>query len=221
MIERKEMTKLDKRNKRMMMQAGASWFFDIDDMASIPSDQRGGAFEPSKTMGWKRCPTPWSGYYTSAQGQVMGLNGAVLTTAINNSGYEVLTATKDNGRQTMVPLHRLIALAWLSNPDNLSDVDHIDGNRLNNVLSNLHWLSHADNLRGRRGSFKGHEVTCRDTEGRLVGTYPSINKAHHETGLSAQTIAGLCNGTYPGESARGLTFSYAKNSTSEFLSATK
>ncbi|WP_262315234.1 HNH endonuclease [Lacticaseibacillus parakribbianus] len=219
MIDTQTAHKLDKRNKREIMQTGAERFYDLDDMAFVRDTA--GAFKPSSTAGWKRCPAPWSSYFTNAEGQVMGLNGAVLTTSVNNGGYEVLTGTKDDGRQTMVPVHRLVALAWLDNPDHLSDTDHLDGNRRNNDLSNLRWLSHASNLKGRRGSFKGHEVTCRDTEGRLVGTYPSINQAHHETGLSSQTIAGICNGNYPAESARGLTFSYADSNTSELLNVEK
>ena len=43
-------------------------------------------------------------------------------------------------------LHRLIAMTYLSNPNNLSDVNHIDGNIHNNALTNLEWTSHHDNI---------------------------------------------------------------------------
>ena len=45
--------------------------------------------------------------------------------------------------------HRLIAQQFIDNPNNLSDVDHIDRDKTNNSLSNLRWVSHSDNLRNR------------------------------------------------------------------------
>lgn len=48
-------------------------------------------------------------------------------------------------KQKKVYIHRLVAQHFLENPDNLSDVHHIDNNPHNNDVSNLQWLSHADN----------------------------------------------------------------------------
>ena len=44
-------------------------------------------------------------------------------------------------------VHRLVALAFIPNTNNLETVNHIDGNRLNNCADNLEWLSHGDNIR--------------------------------------------------------------------------
>lgn len=45
------------------------------------------------------------------------------------------------------PVHRLVAKTFIPNPENLSDVNHIDEDKQNNNLSNLQWLSHLDNVR--------------------------------------------------------------------------
>ena len=52
-----------------------------------------------------------------------------------------------NGKQKNKSIHRLVAEAFLPNPDNLPCVHHIDGNRLNNRLDNLKWVSEQENVK--------------------------------------------------------------------------
>lgn len=59
---------------------------------------------------------------------------------------------KLNGRKWLK--HRIVALQFIPNPDNLPQIDHIDGCRTNNQISNLRWCSRSDNLRNRN-SIKG------------------------------------------------------------------
>lgn len=51
-----------------------------------------------------------------------------------------------NGKRRAFTIHRLVAIAFIENIENLSDVNHIDGNRLNNRVSNLEWCTHAENM---------------------------------------------------------------------------
>lgn len=46
-------------------------------------------------------------------------------------------------------LHKVIAMQWLENPNNYKEVNHKDGNRSNNQLENLEWISHSENLKQR------------------------------------------------------------------------
>lgn len=61
-------------------------------------------------------------------------------------GYLRVNLFKD-GQKKNYRIHRLVAEAYLPNPDNLPEVDHIDGNKTHNYLNNLQWITHRDNVR--------------------------------------------------------------------------
>jgi len=63
-------------------------------------------------------------------------------------GYLRVELCKDGKRKNLF-VHRLIALHFIENPDNLDFVDHIDRNKLNNDLSNLRWATRSQNNRNK------------------------------------------------------------------------
>jgi hypothetical protein len=68
----------------------------------------------------------------------------ILKPMISTSGYVFFHLVKDKKKYTKY-LHRLIGEIFIPNPDNLPQIDHIDGNKLNNDISNLHWVSISEN----------------------------------------------------------------------------
>ena len=64
----------------------------------------------------------------------------------NNKGYMCINLYM-NSKVHKYQIHRLIAIFFIPNPNNLTDVNHIDGNPLNNAISNLEWCTHADNIK--------------------------------------------------------------------------
>jgi cytosine/adenosine deaminase-related metal-dependent hydrolase len=74
-------------------------------------------------------------------GTVIGSRGKPLKHKEHN-GY-----IKVRLKSGWVPLHRMLALKYIPNPDNLETVNHKDGNKLNNSLDNLEWMSRGDNLK--------------------------------------------------------------------------
>lgn len=68
-----------------------------------------------------------------------------VSVSLNPSGYEQVALDG-----ITYGLHRIIALQWLPNPDNLREVNHKDGNRSNNHLDNLEWISTNDNRKDRK-----------------------------------------------------------------------
>lgn len=63
---------------------------------------------------------------------------------VHSSGYVILNLNHF-GKVVSCRLHRLLAEAFIPNPKNLPDVNHIDGNKANNELSNLEWTSTREN----------------------------------------------------------------------------
>jgi len=69
-----------------------------------------------------------------------------LSTPLDKYGYKKVTLSKD-GEKTYTTVHRLVALAFVPNPDNLSEVNHKDGDKLNNHWKNLEWCTTEYNLK--------------------------------------------------------------------------
>lgn len=70
--------------------------------------------------------------------------GKVKRPTLNKkTGYLVIDLYKDNKR-TKVPVHRIVAETFIPNPDNKPTVDHIDGNRTNNSVTNLRWATYSE-----------------------------------------------------------------------------
>lgn len=63
----------------------------------------------------------------------------------NKKGYPCANVRDINGKQKTIETHRLVAIAFIPNPDNKSQVDHIDANKLNNKVSNLRWTTPKEN----------------------------------------------------------------------------
>ena len=73
----------------------------------------------------------------------------ILKQHTHTSGYQQ-TAVKLGGRKGInvcFKIHRLVAEAFIPNPSNLPEVNHLDGDKENNSVTNLEWSSHADNMK--------------------------------------------------------------------------
>lgn len=67
-----------------------------------------------------------------------------LKPQINHNGYEKVTLLKNNCRKYMF-VHRIVANAFIENPENKRTVNHKDGNKRNNAIENLEWATHSEN----------------------------------------------------------------------------
>tara|TARA_R110002073_G_C9062671_1_gene545086 strand:+ start:96 stop:542 length:447 start_codon:yes stop_codon:yes gene_type:complete len=85
-------------------------------------------------------------YRVEEDGAVYNIkSGRKLKALLNKKGYYQISLFIE-GKSKMMFVHRLVALTYIPNEDNLRDVDHIDRNKLNNHFINLRWLSHVENM---------------------------------------------------------------------------
>ena len=85
-------------------------------------------------------------YSVSNKGRIRNdKTNKILTLGDNGKGY-LYVRLMANGRCHKYYVHRLVAQSFIPNPDNLSDVNHIDEDKSNNSVENLEWLSHKDNM---------------------------------------------------------------------------
>ena len=82
---------------------------------------------------------------TRSNGHKFWIKSTIRRTSIHCSGYEIVSLSNDCKSKTK-RVHRLVAEAFLSNKDNKKCVNHKDGNKLNNKLENLEWVTHSENL---------------------------------------------------------------------------
>ena len=85
-------------------------------------------------------------YLVSTLGNVKTVNGKPKKIVYDNKGYGRVELWKNNkGRKFRV--HRLVAEAFIPNPLGKEQVNHIDGNKKNNCVSNLEWVTPKENIR--------------------------------------------------------------------------
>lgn len=128
------------------------------------------------------------------------IKGRVLKHIINNKGYHLVNLCKDGvGKRYLVS--RLVASAFIPNPNNYLEVDHINENKDDNSVTNLRWCTRQfNNTRGIQ-SREGREKTCEfrmkkigmyDKDGNLLRTYKGIRIAERDTGFNNANISYCC-----------------------------
>ena len=88
----------------------------------------------------------FSNYWIYDNGSIWSDKSKKFLSFYNHNGYNKVDLRDDNGKKTHFFVHRLVALAFLDNPNNFSDVHHKNGIRSDNNVENLEWVSHKENI---------------------------------------------------------------------------
>lgn len=95
---------------------------------------------------WKKIEGFDGKYYISTNGEIYSIPAKrILKTCISNTGYELVCLRSPNGKRKQYTVHRLVALTFLPNPENLPIINHKDENKLNNKVENLEWCTYSYN----------------------------------------------------------------------------
>lgn len=151
-------------------------------------------------------------YEVSSEGRVRNVKtGKILKPKNNRRGY-LFVGLHKNGAVKNRYIHRLVAQAFIPNPNKLPEVNHKDEIKANNNLDNLEWVSHRDNSNyGKRNeriskSMSKPIVQIDLSTGLIIKTYPSTTIATRVTGINYDTITKAARGKY--KSAGGYGWKY-------------
>ena len=102
-----------------------------------------------------------------------------------------------NGKQKRMRVHRMVALAFIDNPDNKPYVNHINGNRSDNNVENLEWVTPSENTQhavdtGLFKSGRARAVVQYNLNGEQMATFESASEAARQTGGSQSKITMCC-----------------------------
>lgn len=138
-------------------------------------------------------------YYNSSRGKfyTMNLRGRVRTPSITFDGYEEVHLMKGKDINYYARVHRLVAEAFIPNPENKPFINHRDGNKRNNCVDNLEWCTAQENTRHAmlelHGNWQGKNsptvrITCLDED----ITFESLKAAaEHVSGNSSALLIAM------------------------------
>lgn len=152
---------------------------------------------------WKDIPNYFGRYKASNFGRIKSVDmvlsykrhnvetirirkGKVLSFAKMRNGY-LRVEMSVNGKHKLNLVHQLVAQAFIPNPNNYEQVNHIDGNKENNCVNNLEWCSCKMNMdhAWENGLYKGKRV-AQYKNGVLIAIYDNVVQACHTMGSKTQ-----------------------------------
>ena len=151
----------------------------------------------------------------SPQGHL--LKERILRLFKNPSGYLYVNLNKD-GKHKQARVHRLVAEAFLGNPDNLPQINHRDEVKTSNHYSNLEWCdTKYNNTYGtriirvaekQRNGKLSKKVCQYNLDGELIKEWSSIKEVQRQLGYNTGCISACCLGKYNRKTAYGYKWKY-------------
>lgn len=142
-------------------------------------------------------------YEVSNMGRVRSLSRKgtferILNPCVRNTGGYLAVNLYKNGKKTMYFIHRLVALAFLPNPNNYPVINHKDCNPSNNCVDNLEWCTvtynNTYNDKAKKQALKKSKpIKQLALDGTLIAIWPSINEIGRN-GFIQQAVCACCQG---------------------------
>ena len=146
----------------------------------------------------------------SKNGSIRICRGRILKPYTNKDGYLCVVLSKNNKQKTF-RVNRLVAEAFLDNPNNLPQVNHKDENKQNNNVENLEFCDCKYNINfgtaiARRSKTISKAVVQYTLDGTFVREWPSAMDAEREGGFRSECICMCCKGKI--KTHKGFIFLY-------------
>lgn len=166
-------------------------------------------------------------YYVTDNGEIYSRNykntGRIkkMKNRINTNGYYQVPVSNENGRIDII-VHRAVANAFIPNPDNKPEVNHKNGDKTDNRVENLEWVTRDENMRhryrtlGYKGSMFGKfgkdnpssKCIQQIKDGKIIAEFYSSYEVERLTGIDAHHVRNVCNGVYGAKTAGGFQWKY-------------
>ena len=135
-------------------------------------------------------------YLVTSSGGVFNLSGHRIACPNDKKGYPRVYLRR-NGVAKQHRIHRLVARAFIPNPENKAQVNHKDGDKTNNHISNLEWCTQSENMRHSYKSL-GHRVMVGEKNGKAKLSDKDVKdmKSKHSQGLTYRELASTYGVSY-------------------------
>ena len=161
-------------------------------------------------------------YQVSSMGRVKSLERAdswgrtvkerILKPSTDHYGYLMVNLCA-GGKRKMFFVHRLVCQVFHDNPDNKSDVNHINENKTDNRACNLEWSTRKENCNHgtrnvRMAIAKSRPIAQYTLNGKLLKVWPSATEAQRQAGFGQGNVSEVANGNR--KTAYGFTWEYVE-----------
>lgn len=157
-------------------------------------------------------------YQVSNLGRVKRVTtGRILKSVKASNGYLSVSLYKDN-IQTTNTIHRLVAQSFIPNPENKPEVNHIDEDKLNNMVSNLEWMTPKENLNHGTRNKRAGEALSKTLSIPIIATnlktgesreFYGARECGRQLGLNQSNITKVLKGRL--KQTGGYTFKYKED----------
>lgn len=149
---------------------------------------------------WKPIPNYEELYWVSNLGNIKSKN-KILKPTKNRDGYLYIHLYK-NKKQTIKGIHIIVAKTFIPNPLNKTQVNHIDGDKWNNKIDNLEWvtpkenINHAYKIGLRNNDYIKRKIAQYDLNDNFIKVWDSLKEINETLNYSINMISYCCNGKF-------------------------
>lgn len=147
---------------------------------------------------WKEVNLFGKQYFISNLGFIKNKHNKILKPYLSSGEYKYI-CIHEKKHTHHIRIHRIVAQAFIPNPQKLSCVNHKDGNKQNNCVKNLEWVNYSQNVKHGFESglyqvrkIKATRINQYDLQGNFIKTWDSMRKVEKQYNVSHTALRFCC-----------------------------